>query len=224
MDDIEASGGSPDLRQRLLAIQQDGRVRRTALRLVGDPELADDIIQAACCGIVAHKHPDRIRNLDAYFFRVLRNEAQRLYALRQETPHEDPQCALDQNHSRTALCGPVPGRPIDEAVCVSLQGESWLKRHTSLHGHLRAAVPGRSADPARYRQVIYAAAGQVLRDGMNGEPSDADSNDALRAAYPEYFDQAGAAGNKLHKRFSRAREDVKAFLQEIVSRDELFWP
>jgi hypothetical protein len=129
---------------------------------------------------------------------------------------------VDQGQPGTALCGPVPDRLVDEAVCFSVQAESWLKRFTGQREHLLAAVPSRSADPARYCEVIYSAAGQVLRDGINAEPSDADSNDAVRAAYPEYFDQAGAAPNTLHKRFSRAREDVKALLQEIVNRDELF--
>ena len=61
----------------------------------------------------------------------------------------------------------------------------------------------------------------VSDDGINGEPSDADSNDTFRAAYPEYFAQPGAAANLLHQRFRRAREDVKALLQAVVRRDEL---
>lgn len=223
MDDTQASGRSPDLRQQLMAIRRNPDVRGHALRLVGDPGLVDDIIQVVCCGILAHKHPDRIDNLRAYFFRVLRNEAYKLWALRQETPHEDPLRAVDQDQSGTALCGQVPDRAIDETVSVRLQAESWLKRFAGQHEHLLAAVPDRSTDPARYREVIYAAAGQVLCDGINAEPSDADSNAALRAAYPEYFDQISAARNTLHKRFSRARKDVKALLQEIVNREELSW-
>ena len=224
MDDTEASGEPPDLRQQLVAILQNPHVRGLALRLVGDPGLADDIIQAVCCGIAAHKHPDRIGNLRAYFFGVLRNEAYKLWALKQETPCEDPLRAVDQDQSGTALCGQVRDRAIDETVSFRLQAESWLERFAGQHEHLLAAVPNRSADPARYRDVIYAAAGQVLCDGINAEPSDADSNDAFQVAYTEYFDQVGAARNTLHKRFSRAREDVKALLQEIVNRDELSWP
>jgi len=72
-----------------------------------------------------------------------------------------------------------------------------------------------------YRAVICDAAGQVLRDGINAEPNDADSNDAFRAAFPEYFAQPGASANLLHQRFRRAREDVKALLQAVVNRDEL---
>jgi len=45
----------------------------------------------------------------------------------------------------------APSRPIDEAV------------------------PGRSDDPGRYRAAVYAAAEQVLRDGITGESSEADT-------------------------------------------------
>lgn len=221
--DTEASGGSPDLRQQLLAIRQNPQAKRVALRLMdGDPELAEDIIQAAIQGIAAHKHPDRIGNLRAYFFQVLRNEAHKLYRLQRETPHEEPELSVDQARLELALCGLVPDRAVDEAVCFAVLAESWLKRFTGQREHLLAMVPGRSADPARYCRVIYEAAAQVLRDGINSEPSDADSNDALRTAYPEYFDQPGAAANTLDKRRSRAREEVRALLQEIVDRDELF--
>lgn len=82
-------------------------------------------------------------------------------------------------------------------------------------------IPARSEDPRRYRIVIYHAAEQVLLDGLNGEASDADSNEAFRAAYPGYFAQPGASANLLHQRFRRAREDVKALLQEVVDRGEL---
>jgi DNA-directed RNA polymerase specialized sigma24 family protein len=222
LDDTEASGGSPDLRQQLQAIRQEPQVRRTALRLAGDRELAEDVIQAACCALAALKDPDRIDNLRGYFFRVLRNEATKLYASR-ETPYEDPERAIDPDQPGTALCGLVSARPIDETVCFWLQAESWLRPFADQCEHLLAAVPDRSFNPVRYREVIVAAAERVLRDAINGEPSDADSSDALRAAYPDYFDQADAAPNTLYKRFSRAREDVRALLQGIVNRDELFW-
>jgi hypothetical protein len=86
---------------------------------------------------------------------------------------------------------------------------------------LRAEVPARSDDPVRYRAVVCDAAGQVLRDGINGESSEADTNPALRAAYPEYFDQPDASPNTLHQRFGRARTDVRSLLQAVMSRDEL---
>jgi hypothetical protein len=70
--------------------------------------------------------------------------------------------------------------------------------------------------------VIYVASEQVLRDGMNAESSDADTDEAFRVAYPEYFGQPGCLPNTRYQRFHRARDDVKSLLQAIVSRNELF--
>jgi DNA-directed RNA polymerase specialized sigma24 family protein len=209
LDNVDAPGGSSDFQQELLGLRQDPQVRRLARKLVGDLDLAEDLIQTACCRLAALKHPKRIENVRAYYLRVLRNEATRLYALRQETSSED----LDS--------APAPALPIDEEVCNSLQAWSWLKRLADQRDLLLAAVPARSDDPARYQGLVYAVAEQVLRAGINGEPSEADSNDALRAAYRDYFDQQGTAVNTRHQRFRRAREDVKALLRSVVSHDEL---
>ncbi len=82
---------------------------------------------------------------------------------------------------------------------------------------LLAAVPARSADLGRYRAIIYAAAEQILSDGMKSEPSEADGNEAFRLSYPEYFAQPGASANTCHHRFVRARADVRALLQAVAS-------
>jgi hypothetical protein len=55
-----------------------------------------------------------------------------------------------------------------------------------------------------------------VRDGIGGEPSDADSNDAFRAAYLAWFNHPDCEANTLHQRFRRAREDVKALLHAVV--------
>jgi DNA-directed RNA polymerase specialized sigma24 family protein len=209
LDNVDAPGGSSDFQQELLGLRQDPQVRRLARRLVGDLDLAEDLIQTAWCKLAALKHPKQIENVRAYYLRVLRNEAAKLYALRQEAPFEDPDSA------------PAPAQPIDERVCDSLQARSWLKRLADERDRLLAEVPARSHDPVRYQGLVYAVAEQVLKAGINGEPSEADSNDALRAAYRNYFDQPGTAVNTRHQRFCRAREDVKALLRSVVSRDEL---
>lgn len=56
---------------------------------------------------------------------------------------------------------------------------------------------------------------------LNGAASDADSNDVLRVAYPEYFDQPGASPSTLHQRFSRTGADLRTLLQALVRRDEV---
>jgi DNA-directed RNA polymerase specialized sigma24 family protein len=209
LDNTDAPGGSSDFQQELLALRQDPQVKKLAWKLVGDLDLVEDLNQTVCCRLAALKHPERIENLRGYYFRVLRNEATKLYTLRQETPLEDPDSIS------------APAQPIDDKVCNSLYHLTWLQRFRVRREVLLAAKPARSEDPSRYRIVIYYAAEQVLLDGLNGEASDADSNEAFGAAYPEYFAQPHASANLLHQRFRRAREDVKTLLQAVVRRDEL---
>jgi DNA-directed RNA polymerase specialized sigma24 family protein len=209
LDNTDAPGGSSDFQQELLALRQDPQVKKLAWKLVGDLDLVEDLNQTVFCKLAALKHPERIGNLRGYYLRVLRNEATKLYTLRQETPFEDPDSI------------PAPAQPIDDKVCNLSCHHTWLQRLGARREVLLAAIPARSEDPSRYRIVIYHAAGQVLLDGLNGEASDVDSSDAFRAAYPEFFAQPGASANLLHQRFRRAREDVKALLQSVVYLDEL---
>jgi DNA-directed RNA polymerase specialized sigma24 family protein len=216
-----APGGSSDFRQLLLTIWHDPQVRKRAVTWAGDRGLAEDALQTAYCQVVAVRHPDRIEKLRAYFLRVLRNEILNQRSLRRAVPVENPEDALDPDQPTTVVCGPAQARPVDETVCASVQGHGWLKRLTDQRDALLAAIPARSEGPARYRAVIYCAAEQVLRDGIGGQASDSDSNDAFRAAYPGYFDQPGASPNLCHQRFRRAREDVRALLRAFVRREEL---
>ena len=102
---------------------------------------------------------------------------------------------------------------------------SWPRRGSS--GSPRSARvfaplwPGARTDPGRYRDLIVAVSEQVLRAILGGDVSEADSNEALRAAYPEWFGQNGRADNNAHQRLSRARADVRDLLKAVVSRDEL---
>lgn len=208
-----------DFLEQLLGVLRDPQIKRLALRYAGDPDLAEDALQSAYCAVARMKHPETIAYLRAYFISVLKNEACRLYAPRWVTPVEDPEDVPGQHD--TAVCGSSQARPFDEIVCFSLQVRIWLERLADERDCLLTAVSARSDDPARYRTVIYAAAEQVLRDAISAEPSEADTNDAFRAAWPQYFDPPGAAANACHQRFCRARTDVRALLQAVVRRDEL---
>ena len=104
------------------------------------------------------------------------------------------------------------------STCLPGPGSSGLPRE---RGELATRVPGRSPDPGRYRDVIVAVAELVLLAIVAGDVSDADSNQALRAAYPQWFGEPGCADNTCHQRFSRARADVRDLLRAIISRDEL---
>jgi DNA-directed RNA polymerase specialized sigma24 family protein len=219
---LDAPGGSVDFQLRLLAIRQDPQVIGLAYKWARDPYLAEDALQIAYYKVATVTHPERIDNLYAYFLTVLKNEITALHAQHQKTtPRENPGAALEPGPHATVVCGPAPSRPVDDLVRTSLLAGSVRARLTVRRLSLLASIPARSEDPCRYRIVIYHAAEQVLLDGLNGEASDADSSDAFRGAYPEYFAQPGASANLLHQRFRRAREDVKALLQAVVDRDEL---
>ena len=63
---------------------------------------------------------------------------------------------------------------------------------------------------------------QVLRSIVAADMCDADSNQALRVAYPEWFAEHGGKVGNAHQRFSRARADVRSLLRVIVNRDDLY--
>ena len=110
------------------------------------------------------------------------NEIRSLRALSAPISLENPETALEAGQHGTVVCGSASSRPFDETVCTKMLAKSWLDRLTARRDRLMADIPARSDDPVHYRSVIYAAAEQVLRDGICGEPSGADSPDAFRAA------------------------------------------
>jgi hypothetical protein len=221
VNDLDAPGGSLDFQRRVLATRHDPQVIGLAYKWAAN-DLAQDALQIAYYKVATVRHPECIDNLHAYFLTVLKNEINALHALHQKTtPLQDPGAALELGQHGTVVCGPARPRSVDDLVRTSLLGSSVRTRLVARRESLLLAIPARSGDPRRYRTVIYHSAKRVLLDSLNGEASDADSNDAFRAAFPEYFAQPGASANLLHQRFRRAREDVKALLQAVVNRDEL---
>jgi DNA-directed RNA polymerase specialized sigma24 family protein len=207
-------------RQQLAEILEDPRIRGLALRYAGHPALADDALQSTYYAIARLEHLEQIQNLRAYVCKVLIREVHRERNQVGAALVEDF-ARVAEAHQDAVGCHPASPVSVDDAVCTTLQAEVWLERFAAQRDRLRAGVPARSDEPDRYRAVVCDAAGQVLHDGINGESSLADTNPALRAAYPEYFDQPDASPNTLHQRFRRARTDVRSLLQAVVSRDEL---
>lgn len=206
--------------KQLAEILEDPRIKGLALRRAEHPVLAGDALQNTYYSLARLKHLGQIVNLRAYVCKVLLREIRR--------ERNQLGAALVDDFARVAEAhqdaagGQLASPPaVDNMVCTSLQAQVWLERFAAQRECLRDAVPARSDDPARYRAVICDAAEQVLRDGTNGETSEADANDALRAAYPAYFNQLGASPDLCYQRFRRAREDVKALLQAVVHRPEL---
>jgi DNA-directed RNA polymerase specialized sigma24 family protein len=205
--------------EQLTEIREDPGIKRLARRYSGHPDLADDALQRTYYILARLENLEQIKNLRAYFCKVLIREVHRERGQLGAALVEDFTRVVE---ARQDAGGPVSPSSVDDTVGFSLQARSWLKRLADERDGLLAAIPARSDDPDRYRAVIYAAAEQVLRDGINAEPSDADTDDAFRAAYPEYFDQPDRLPNTLYQRFHRARDDVKDLLQAIVNRGELF--
>ncbi len=166
------------------------------------------------------KDPGEIEDLKAYFCRVL---VRVIISLRGQLGAILP---ADFAGLADACQGKVGGRalqcPVDETVATHLLAHDWLERFKAERESLTAAVPGRSPDPFRYRELVASVAEKVLRSIITADVCDADGNPALCATYPEWFaDDGGTAGNT-HQRFSRARADVRCLLRAIVNRDDLY--
>jgi DNA-directed RNA polymerase specialized sigma24 family protein len=213
---VNPADGLTPAHQLLLAILQDPRTKRYALRYAGHPEVAEDALQSTYCAMARLNSLEQIDNLRAYVYRVLVHE---VYRERGQLGAALVDDFVSVAETRQDAAGSQPST--EEAACTSLQGRALLQRLADQRDCLMAAVPARSDDPDRYRTVIYAAAEQALRDAINADPGEADTNRAFRAAWPEYFGPSGAAANTCHQRFRRARTDVRAMLQAVVGRDEL---
>jgi hypothetical protein len=166
------------------------------------------------------KDPGGIEDPKAYFCRVL---IRVITALRGQLGAILPDNFADlADAGLGSALGVALPRPVDETVAANLLSESWLEHFTADRESLSAVVPGRSPDPARYRELIARVAGQVLRSIVTADVCDADGNPALRVAYPEWFAEDGGTADNANQRFSRARADVRGLLQAIVSRDDLY--
>jgi len=202
-------------RCRLVEIWQDPQVRGYARRYAGDHNVADDALQSTYYKVASVKDPAEIRNLKAYFYQVLRREiARERGGLDAILVADFPRAAEDR---RPDPCTPDESSAgFEDDACISVQFWYIRKEFVANQEKLLASVPSRSTDEVRYRGVVYAAAEAILSDGIKGEPSEADTNEAFRASYPEYFAQSGASANTCHQRFVRARADVRALLQAVA--------
>lgn len=185
------------------------------MRRTGDPDLAEDALLAAAAAVAGVGDLARIEDPKAYFCRVLINEVYRLLGQLAAARSCEPAALAAMTDAKS----PAPSSAEQAVTRVLVQ--TWLGRFRAERAPLRAAVPGRSPQPDRYRDLIVQTAAHILRTALDGNVSWADCNEALQAALPDWFGQPGSAENTCHKHLSRARRDVQDLLRAVVSRDEL---
>jgi hypothetical protein len=194
---------------------QDPEVRRLAERRAGDPDLAQDALMATVVAIARMGDLAHIKDLKAYCCRVLINEIYHLRGQLAAARPCDPVTLAVMSDARKSAPSAA-----DEAV-TRLIVRAWLGKLRARHARLRAAVPGRSREPGRYRDLIIGTAEHILGTALDGHVSWADGNETLQAALPDWFGRPGSAGNTAHQHLSRARRDVQDLLKAVISPDEL---
>jgi hypothetical protein len=213
------SASSPFMND-LAAVRHDQKLCRDARHWAGSAELAQDALQEAFYLIARRPDHDGIISLTAYFRATLYNVIISLRGRAGPVSPLDPQTLADlpQPDDASRLRG--DRQRVDDLAEWHLRCRQWLNRFTSMRDQLLAMVPGSSADPVRYRRLIVAVAGTMLRDARYGCISTSELNDLLYAAYPEWFAPAGCPAATRYKRVSRARQDVNTLLR-VVLGDEL---
>jgi len=215
MEDNNAEAELAAARQRLTQTWADPRIRAIARNRADRPQDAEDALQATFLAMYRLPGLTKIDDMRAYFCRVLTREVYRQQLQLGALLVDD--FALVTDTSGTAASDlRVAAEGVEDAACASVQAQHWHRRLVQNREGLTARVPSRSDDPVRYQGMVYDAAEQILRAGISGEPREADSNDAFRAAYPEYFDAPRTAKNTSHQRLRRARADVRTLLQHVT--------
>jgi len=220
---IPADGRSGYLEQ-LAVIREDPKVKRLARGRAGDPELAEDALQetyyAVARMMARMENPERIEDLRAYYCRVLLRTIHKLRNQLGADLIDDFEAVADNRQRKPG--GELPALPLDEMVASHLLIQDLLKYFARHGADLSRAVSARSPDPAHYRDMIATIAERLLLASAAGGLSDAEQNLALRTLYPEWFDEAVAAVNNVHQRFTRARADVDRLLLGFIKRGDLY--
>jgi DNA-directed RNA polymerase specialized sigma24 family protein len=212
---------SSSFHEELLKLWMDPEIWRLALHRAGDRDLAEDALQETFYSVARTKAPSHIENLRGYFCRALINEVRHLRGQLRPVPVEDPEMLTRPQQLGIRLHASDAARPVDEAAVWLQLAATWRKRFRRERRRLMAMVPERSSDPRRYREVIVAAAAKILHAAGDGHVNWADSDMALRTAYPDWFDEPGCTRDTYYQRLSRARREVRVLLQAVVGRDEL---
>lgn len=194
----------------LAAIACDPGMRRVARRLAGD--MADDLLQETWYAMARTAALESIQNPRGYFYRTMVNTWRHLRhdLARHGIPADDLDAAM----------GAARGMPSAEHDALSRLGAADRQaRLRASRAELRLTIPPYSADPYRYRRVIM----MVAEAAVSGDDlaSRSEFNEALVAAYPEWFGERGVKSGTLQQRRCRARRDIQRLLAAVIGPDEL---
>ncbi len=196
--------------EELAAIAGDPGMRRLAWRLAGD--MADDLLQETWYAMARTATLEAIENPRGYFYRTMVNTWRHMG--QDLARHGRPTDDLD---AAAGASGGVPSAE-DDALA-RLDAAARRGRLRRRRPELWLTIPAYSADPYRYREVIMAAA-EAAAAG-DGPVTRTELNEALMAAYPEWFGTPGVKPGTLQQRRCRARKAIWRLLAAVLRPDDL---
>jgi DNA-directed RNA polymerase specialized sigma24 family protein len=204
--------GSGD-HEELTAIAGDPVMRRHARRLAG--ELFEDVLQETWYLVAQAGAREPIGNLRGYFYRVMVNTSRRMRAelTRDGATVIGPETAGTSRHS-LELAASAESDALPRLLAAARRAILRCRR-----GELWQTIPACSPSPDRYRAVILAVTEAIVTG--EGPSNRAETNDALAAAYPEWFDASDVTPSTTYQRRCRARESIRQILTTLVGSDDL---
>lgn len=195
--------------EELAAIAFDPGMRRAAWRLAGD--MADDLLQETWYAMARTAARDSIVNQRGYFYKTMINTWRHL---RQDLArHGIPADDLD------AAAGASSGMPSAEHDALArLDAVARRGRLRRRRAELWLSIPPYSPDPYRYREVVMTVAEAAAGDGP---VSRSELNEALMAAYPDWFGERGVKPGTLQQRRCRARQAIWRLLAAVLRPEDL---
>jgi hypothetical protein len=196
--------------EELAAIACDPGMRRAARRLAGD--MADDLLQETWYAMARTAARESIENPRGYFYKTMVNTWRHL---RQDLArHGIPADDLDvtANAARD-----MPSAEHD--ALARLDAAARRGRLRDRRAELWLTIPPYSPDSYRYRVVVMTVA-EAAAAG-DGPTSRSELNEALVAAYPEWFGEPGVKPGTLQQRRCRARQAIWRLLAAVLGPDDL---
>jgi len=213
-----------DIYDDLADIAADQEMYRRAVRRAGSHELAEDALQETVRAIAGRKSLEAIENLAGFFYVSLIREIDHQLGRPTAIPvGGDIGLISDQAQVRTSPAAAPVSASVEDEAHLRVLAETVLNRfeRERTRNQLLDLVPARSEDPRRYRNAVASAAKAIFELLLDGYVTTADWNAILKAAYPAWCDEPGLARAAVDQRLSRARHDVQALFQSILTRDQL---